>query len=82
MLELNFDYDILVSGISRDISYVNMYARTDFEGHEHHKFSIVEFIVEEFIRIQANYMAKNATLNEQEKMLRNKLKKIIHNLGQ
>lgn len=82
MLELNFDYDILVSGISRDISYVNMYARTDFEGHEHHKFFIVEFIVEEFIRIQANYMAKNATLNEQEKMLRNKLKKIIHNLGQ
>lgn len=82
MFELNFDYKTLLNSILRDISYVNLYQKTNFADHVHHKYYIVEFIVEEFIRIQANYTAKQATLNEQSKLLRSKLKKIIHNLGQ
>lgn len=82
MYELNFDYNILMDSILRDISFEYMYAKSNFENHVHHKFFIIEFIVEEFIRIQVNYAAKKATLNEQQKMLRSQLKKMLHNLGQ
>lgn len=78
MYELNFDYNNLLNSIL----HVDMYSNTNFEDHIHHKFFIVEFIVQEFIRIQANYSAKKATLNEQAKMMRSKLKKMVHNLGQ
>lgn len=82
MFELNFEYNSLLDSILRDINYEHMYAETNFENHVHHKFFIIEFIVEEFIRIQANYTAKKATLNEQQKMLRSQVKKMLHNLGQ
>lgn len=82
MFELNFDYNAMLNDILRNINYFDMYPRTCFDSHEHHKFFIIRFIVEEFIRIRANYVAKNATLREQEQMMRSKLKKIIINLGQ
>lgn len=80
--ELYFDYSKLLNSTLRSLNWSILYPKTCFENHEHHKFYIVQFIVEEFVRIQAHYLAKNATLKEQEKMMRSKLKKIIHNLGQ
>lgn len=80
--ELKFDYIKLLNTILRNINYLDMYTKSCFENHEHLKFFIILFIVEEFIRIQAHYLAKNATLKEQEKMMRTKLKKLIHNYGQ
>lgn len=82
MFELQFDYRDLLDKILRSINYKDLFSKTDFRDHEHHKFYIVLFIVEEYLRIQANYVAKQATLNEQAKMLRSKLTKIITFSGQ
>lgn len=80
MCHVDFNYRLLLDTILRDVKYTDMYSETNFENHQAHKFSFV--IVEEFLRIHANYMAKKATLNEQEKMLRTQLKKIVLLSGQ
>lgn len=80
--ELDCDYYALLNTILRNLNYIDLYPNTCFKNHEHHKFYIIRLIVEEFIGMQANYLAKDATLNEQETLMRSKLKKIIHNCGQ
>lgn len=80
--KLDFSYDSLLDNILHDISYENMYPATNFDGHVEHKFFFILNIVEEYIRTRATYIAKEATLNEQTKMLRNKLKKLVHAYGQ
>lgn len=82
MHDLNFDYNSLLNDILRDINYNDMYSKTDFEGHVAHKFHFIFVIVEEFLRVEANYFAKESTLNEHAKMLRNKLKKLVINYHQ
>lgn len=47
-----------------------------------HKLGFVQYIVGEFIRLQATYIAKNLTLVEQKFMCRKMLQKKIHFLGQ
>lgn len=61
-----------------EIDYKNAYSKTNFAGHEHHKYFFIKTIVEEYVRIQANYIAKKVTLKEHRIMLRNKLRKMIH----
>lgn len=82
MFDLQFNYVKLIDSILRGINFVGLYSRTNFENHEHHKFHIALFIAEEYLRVQANYIAKNATLDEQTKILRCKLKKLVHFFGQ
>lgn len=53
-----------------------------FECDISHKAGFVKYITQEFIRLQATYIAKNLTLVEQKVLCRNKLNtKIIHFLG-
>lgn len=75
--KLNFKYSKLLNQILRDVNYINMYPNTNFENHPDHQYYFIKFIVEEFLRIQATYMAKTTTLEHQKEMLRNKLKKAI-----
>lgn len=77
-IDPNYKYDKLLSDIMQEIDFINSFPKTNFEGHESHKFFFIKTIADEFIRTQATYMAKTATLNEQRLMLRNKLKKTIH----
>lgn len=58
-----------------------LYSKTDFDGHENHKYDFAIFITEEFIRIQATALAKKITLDQQKSMLRNKFEKIVNFLG-
>lgn len=77
-----YKYLKLLNNIMREIDYENAYPKTNFEGHESHKYDLIKAIVEEYIRIQVTYTAKRVTLNEQKTMMRNHLKKLIFNNNQ
>lgn len=78
---LTFTYDGLVHATLYQIDLPSLYSKTNFEGHESHKYDFAKFVTEEFIRIHATTLAQNITLDQQKLMLRNKLKKIINFQG-
>lgn len=80
--QLKFNYPKLLDLTLRGIDIENMFNGSNFEHHSDHKMYFIQFIAEEFIRFKATYIAKNLTLKEQEKMMRNKLNKAIHFVGQ
>lgn len=73
--DVTFNYSHLVETFQNEIDYENTFKNSDFRTHEGHKHYFVEYILREFIRIQATYIAKNLTLKEQEKLQRNLLNK-------
>lgn len=72
----SYTYGSLLSDVSREFNNTTAYSKTNFEGHEDHKTYFITFIAEEYIRIQATYIAKKVTLQEQEILLGNKAKKM------
>lgn len=69
--KMNFNYNaILTKILGRNFS--QLYTETDFSTHEHHKEIYIKYIIEEFISMQASYVAKVATLNELTKQVKNK----------
>lgn len=77
-----FEHEALIVTIINAIDFQTIFVDTDFELHSEHKHYFIQFIAEEFIRMQSIYIAKNLTLKEQSKLLRNKLNKTIHFMGQ
>lgn len=77
----SYSYDGLVNTVLHQVDLSSMYPKTNFDGHEHHKYDFVNFIAEEFIRIHATTLAKKITLDQQKMMLRSKLKKMVSFLG-
>lgn len=78
--QIHFDYDFLIQNILEQIKYDCVFVDF-FECDMSHKAGFVKYIISEFIRLQANYIAKNLTLVEKKVICRNKLNKIIHFLG-
>lgn len=78
----DFNYDTLFNSIMREIDLGSLYSNSNFEHEEMHKYYFVTFIVEEFLRLQSNQIAKTSTLNMQQKILRKGLHKYVHFLGQ
>lgn len=79
--DYNYTYEKAKSDIFREINDENVYPNTNFEGHEMHQNYFIEFIVSNYINMQATYIAKRVTLKEQKIMLRNKFRKILHFQG-
>lgn len=77
-----FDYETLVTTILNAIDFDIVFTATNFTLHTEHKHFFIQFIAEEFIRVQSIYIAKELTLREQVKIYGNKIKKRIHALGQ
>lgn len=78
---INFDYKKLIHDVLELYIYNCLYTDSSFECSGDHKAYFVEFIIEEFIRIQATYIAKNLTLIERKILCRNQLRKQIHFRG-
>lgn len=76
--KMNFDYNAILIKILR-LDFSQFYMETDFSSHEHHREIFIKYIVEEFISMQASYVARMATLNELSKQVKNK--KIKHFQG-
>lgn len=80
--QINFDYDLLFDVIINKIDYDAVYPNTDFSSNSEMKDFFVQFVVEEFVRGQATHLAKAITMGVQQKAIRTKLKKTIHQYGQ
>lgn len=78
--QINFDYDFVIENIMENIDLDCIFVDF-FKCDISHKAGFVKYIVQEFIRLQATYIAKNLTLVEKKVLCRNKLNKIIHFLG-
>lgn len=81
-VDSSYTYEELLNDISSEFDINTAFARTSFERHEDHKEYFVTFIAEEYIRAQANYIARKVTLQEQEILLGNRAKKIRQSNGQ
>lgn len=79
--QICFDYETLIGKIMNVIDFDNIFSKF-FVCDISHKKGFVKYIVQEFIRLQATYIAKNLTLIEQKILCRKQLKKKIHFLGQ
>lgn len=58
-----------------EIKFDYAFEKSNFSTHEDHKQYFIDFIVQEFIRIQATYIAKHLTINERSKLKRESLMK-------
>lgn len=76
----NISYKILLECILNNIDDANIFS--DFVCGNDHKKYFIDFISQDFIRMQTVYIAKTETLNEQNEMLRKKLRKTVHFSGQ
>lgn len=77
-----FEYKLMLQTIFEAIDYENLYLRSNFQTHLEHKDFFAEIIVELFLRKRATSIARAKTLEEQQQMMRNKLNKTIHFVGQ
>lgn len=67
----NFCYDSILKEIWHSIPFNSIFSNSDFSHCPDHKTSFVEYIIDEYVRARATYVAKNKTLELQQKMLRN-----------
>lgn len=80
--QINFDYESLFDVIINKIDYDVVYPDSNFSDDIELKDCFVQFIVEEFLRFQANNLAKTLTMNAQRNDIRRKLTATIHFCGQ
>lgn len=82
--KIDFNYNRLLNDILNkiEIEYTELYTETDFSHDFNHKLDMVRFIIEEFIRYRATYIAQKITLNEKQKMLRRINRKFVHFAGE
>lgn len=78
----HFSYEALFNVIMREINMNSLFSNSNFEHDPMHKYYFVTFIIEEFIRLQSNQIAKTKTLDMQRKILRKGLHKYVHFIGQ
>lgn len=74
--------EVIYHEIFKNLNFDALYSETDFAEHKDHKVYFIHYIVDEYIRIKATNMARTATLKEHDKLLRARLHKIMHYLGQ
>lgn len=79
--KITFNYSLLIEKIMKTIDFDFIFEQY-FPCALSHKQGFIKYIVEEFIRLKANYIAKNLTLIEQKILCRKVLQKKIHFGGQ
>lgn len=80
--ESRFNYEKLVSQIKNKIRYDELYTRTNFDHNQDHKSLLIDFVIEELIRIQAVHRARIITLNQQKTFIRSAKTHDINFAGQ
>lgn len=79
--KISFNYDELVEKIMGTLDLDSVFQQF-FTCDQEHKIGFTKYIIEEFIRKQGTYIAKNLTLIEQKILCRKVLQKTIHFRGQ
>lgn len=78
--DTNYTYSMAKKDILSEFDASTAFIKTNFDGHATHKDYLIEYIVSEYIKIYATYIAKRITL-EEKKVIGNKLRKLAHNAG-
>lgn len=78
----NFDYIKIYNLISHKISKQIWFENTDFSHDEEHKGHLIAYIVDEYVRAQATYVAQKLTLQQHQILIRNSNRKLTHFKGQ
>lgn len=76
-----YTYEKLFRDIWSQVDVDNAYVKMNFEGHENHKEFFIKTIIEEFVRKQANCIAREVTRKEKGVPIRHYLTKQIHRQG-
>lgn len=77
-----FDYKPIYNRIAARISTDVWFPNTDFSHNEEHKSHLIAFIVDEYVRAYATYVAQCLTLEHQQMLIRNANRKLTHFKGQ
>lgn len=80
--ERDINFNAIYLTVFQHLCIERLYEKSDISDHPDHKFFLVKKIVNEYIRIKLNHMARSLTLTAQGKSLRTKLHKWIHFTGQ
>lgn len=78
----DLDFRVFYYKIFTDIDYDKLFLSSDFKDHEHHRFYLVKIIVQNYLYMKTAQISRQITYEEHEKILRSKLTKWIHFLGQ
>lgn len=81
-LSRNFDFNVLYYRVFQEINWDQTYEKSNFQMHRDHKYHLVKCIVNEYSRMKSNRIAKKLTMDEHVEILRSKLTKLIHYIGQ
>lgn len=82
MNQATFHYETLLETVLNSVDYESVFPCSNFDTHKNHEQYFVQHIIEEYIRCRSNHIARNTTLNNQEKTLLKRMKKIRHLRGQ
>lgn len=77
-----FDYKTIYDRIDKRISRDVWFPKTDFSHDEDHKSHLIAFIVDEYVRAYATYVAQCLTLEQHQMLIRNANRKQTHFKGQ
>lgn len=78
----DFYYYSMLNSIRKSIPYNAIFEHSDFTHEPSHKNYFINFIIDEYVRMYGTYAAKNITLELQQKMLRNKNRRVYIFAGQ
>lgn len=79
---INFDYKLIFQRIYDDVDMANVYEKSFMNCEMGHKDHFVRFVIEDYMRVTANDMAREITVEQHRVLHRKYLKKIIHHTGQ
>lgn len=77
-----FNYKSILNSIWNSIQYDELFKHSNFTHDPYHKKCFVDYIIDEYVRIQGTLIAKNKTLELQQKMLRNQNRRAYLFAGQ
>lgn len=82
--EKKFNFNVLYYLLFQYLTTDDLYNKTNFENHEEskHKYYLIKCISNEYIKKATARIAKQATMDEHPEILRSRLTKLIHSLGQ
>lgn len=74
----NFNYKTLLNEIQKLVPFDHLFPQTDFSHDIGHKVFFINYIIDEYVRLYATYLAKRVTLDHHKLLERKALHKRIH----
>lgn len=86
LMDGSIHFNLIYQAIFEHLNKDTLFENTDFSSHlpneTDHKIDIIRSIIDVYVHIKATYVAKNATRDAHSALLRNNLRKLVHNYNQ